>query len=243
MAKNFRTMALICSAIAILATISVYMFAFGSIFRVKMQWTTMLCIIIAEIITTCKLISVKKTIFGTANITISLIHTFLVIIASVIFINHFHNLVATYIWLNVVMLCILAIIDLVIIHSAERVLVSNRRLADSQAVVNTCYTTAQNLCTEFRSSPYIKDLKDIAELIKYSDNSILTNDEMTLLDNLEQLQSLLIEDASKEGQGDIEDNPEAFSKINPKIPERITEIKNLIKMRSIKVASQKRGGY
>ena len=224
MAKNSKVTVLVCSAIVLAATAALYMFVFGNIFSVTMRWVTLLFLIAAELIGACKLLFAQKTVFGMANITTSLIHIGLVFLVSMIFVNALPSKVAMYVWLNVFMLCALAAVDMVLVHSGGRIAAGNAKLAESQAVVASCHTKAQNLCVEYRGGSYIKELSEIAEMIKYSDNSVLTNDEMPILNGLEQLREMLAGD-------------------DPGVPEKITEIKNLIKMRSIKVASQKRGGY
>ena len=224
MAKNFRVTVLICTVIALAATVSLYMFAFGDIFSVTMRWVSLLALVAAEIIGACKLMFLRKTIFGTAVIKTSLIHIGAVFVTSMIFVNLFPLLIAPYMWLNVLMLCALAIIDVLLLYFGGRVASDNARLAESQSVVASCHAKAQDLCVEYRNGDYSKDLSDIAEMIKYSDNSVLTNDELSILNGLEQLRGLLAGN-------------------DPGVPEKITEIKNLIKMRSIKVAGQKRGGY
>lgn len=224
MARNFHARVLICTVVVLAATATFYQFVFGDIFSVTIRWVSLLFLILAEIIGTCKILYIKKTIFGTANITASLIHIGCVIAVSLIFTNTFPFLVTRYIGLNVFMLCTLAIVDVILVHSGERIVSDNARLGESQAMVASCYEKAQVLCVEYRGGSYSKDLSEIAEMIKYCDNSVLTNDEIAILDGLEQLQGLLADD-------------------NPSVPEKITEIKNLIRQRSIKVASRKRGNY
>ena len=67
-------------------------------------------------------------------------------------------------------------------------------------------------------------MEEIVELLKYSDNSCLSQDEMTIMNKLEEVQLL-------------------FKNNDDGIAEKIIEIKNAIKLRSMKVASVKRGSY
>ena len=101
---------------------------------------------------------------------------------------------------------------------------SNKKLAQSQGVMDACYAKAQGLVVIYGQSDYKKDLVEITELIKYSDNSELTDDEAVILSKLGDLEAQL-----KEG--------------NENIPALITEIKNAINLRTIKMKSIKRGGY
>ena len=101
---------------------------------------------------------------------------------------------------------------------------SNKKLKQSQSVMDACYTKAQGLVAVYGQSEFKADLVAITELIKYSDNSELTDDEATIMAKLEELETQLKEG----GEG---------------VPSLITEIKNVINLRTIKMKSIKRGGY
>ena len=67
-------------------------------------------------------------------------------------------------------------------------------------------------------------MNELSELLKYSDNSTLSNDEVAISEMLDELRKLL------------SDNAEG-------IPQKISDIKNAIKLRSLKIKSTKRGNY
>lgn len=69
-----------------------------------------------------------------------------------------------------------------------------------------------------------KRLEELVELLKYSDNSCLSQDEETIMRKLDELELLLKNN-------------------DDHTVEKITEIVNVIKLRSIKVASAKHGRY
>ena len=97
-------------------------------------------------------------------------------------------------------------------------------MAESQAVIDSLYTKAKSLMIEYQESSYKKDLEEISEMLMYSDNSALSTDEVVILNKLEELQKLLAEN-------------------NEEIPQKICEVKNTIKLRSLKIKSNKRGSY
>ena len=90
--------------------------------------------------------------------------------------------------------------------------------------MDACYAKARGLIVVYGQSEYKKDLIEISELIKYSDNSELTDDEPAIMGKLGELESQLKE------------NGENISAL-------ISEIKNIINLRTIKIKSIKRGGY
>ena len=87
-----------------------------------------------------------------------------------------------------------------------------------------CVEKAASICVKFGDTEYKKDLEEIVDLLMYSDNSCLTQDEMIIMNKLDEVQLLL------------NNNDEG-------ITEKIIDIKNAIKLRSLKVASTKRGSY
>ena len=90
--------------------------------------------------------------------------------------------------------------------------------------MNACYSKAEGLVAVYGQGDYKKELVNISEMIRYSDNSDLTDDEATIMSKLEELETQLKDNADT-------------------IPALITEIENAIKMRSIKIKSTKRGSY
>lgn len=224
MLKNSKAIALICGATSIAATVIFYLMTFDNIFTIPMRWISLMFLIFTEGIGTVKALSVKKSIFGVANIITSLFHLGIVLVMSIVFVNVFPLLIKTYILLNILALCVLLVVDIVIIYFGGYIGAKNKSLAESQAVVDSLYTKATGLMIEHQESIYKSDLEEISEMLMYSDNSALSTDEVVILDKLEELQKLLAEN-------------------NEEIPQKICEVKNTIKLRSLKIKSNKRGRY
>ena len=224
MLKNSKAITLICGATSIVATIIFYLLTFDNIFTIPMRWISLMFLIFVEGIGTVKALCVKKSIFGVANIIASLFHLGVVLIISIIFVNVFPFLIKTYILLNLLALGIMLAVDVIIIYFGEYIGNKNKVLSENQAVVDSLYTNAKGLAIEYRESTYSKDLDELSEQLKYSDNSELSNDEVLISEKLEELRKLL------------SDNDES-------IPQKILEIKNAIKLRSLKIKSTKRGSY
>lgn len=224
MLKNSKAITLICGATSIVATIIFYLLTFDNIFTIPMRWVSLVFLLIAEIIGTVKALSIKKSIFGVANITVSLFHLVIVLVLSIIFVNIFPFSIKSYILLNLLALGIMLAVDVIIIYFGGYIGNKNKTLAENQAVINGLYTKAESLAIEYKQSNYSKDLDEISEMLKYSDNSALSNDEIAILNELEELQKLL----SADDDG---------------ISQKISDIKNTIKLRSLKVQGAKRGSY
>lgn len=224
MLNKSKYLALICGGASIAVTMLLYLLTFDNIFTVAMRWISLMFLILAEAIGTFKAFTVKRTIFGVSNIVTSLAHIVLVLFLSIIFVNIFPLAITKYILWNVLLLCVLLVADTIIFFFTNRVAIQNSKLKESQSVMGACVEKAASLVVEFNNTEYKKDLEEIVELLKYSDNSTLSQDEMPIMNKLDEVQLLL-----KNNEKGIE--------------EKIIEVKNAIKLRSIKVASKKRGSY
>lgn len=224
MLNKSKHVALICGIVSIAVTVIFYLLTFDNIFTIPMRWVSLMFLILAEVIGTIKAFAFKRSIFGVSNIVTSIVHVIVVLMFSIIFVNIFPLLIKKYILLNILALCVLLLVDVVIVFFANGVATQNSKLNESQSVMGCCVEKATSLYVEFDDTDYKKDLEEIVELLKYSDNSCLTQDEMTIMNKLDEVQVLL-----KNNDDDI--------------AEKIIEIKNAIKLRSIKVASSKRGSY
>ena len=222
--KNAKLTTLICGLISIAATVIFYLLTFDSIFNVPMRWVSLMFLLIVEVIGTLKALFVKQNLFMQATIFTGIGHLVVVLGLSVIFVNFFPLAIKTYILLNILVFCVVAIVDLLVMHFGKSTSAGNKVLAQSQAVMDTCYAKAQELATAYGQSEYKDELVAIAELIKYSDNSELTGDEPVIMSKLGELENLL-----KEG--------------NATASGLIGEIKNGINLRTMKMKSLKRGGY
>lgn len=224
MLNKSKSIALICGTVSIAVTVIFYLLIFDNILTIPMRWLSLLFLVLAETIGTIKALSVKRTIFGVSNIATSIIHIIVVLLISIIFVNIFPLLIKKYILLNILSLCVLLVVDVIILFFNNRITSQNTKLSESQSVMGSCVEKASSLCVEFNDTDYKKDLEDIVELLKYSDNSCLLQDETIIMNKLNDVQ-LLLKNGGEE------------------ITEKIVEIKNDIKLRSIKVTSTKRGKY
>ncbi len=224
MLRNSKAVALICGTASMAATVIFYLLTFDNVFTIPMRWISLMFLIFAEVIGTIKALCIKKSIFGVANITAALFHLEIVLAMSIIFVNIFPMLIKAYILLNILLLCLLLVADVIIIYFGEYIGRKNKALSENRAVMDSLYTSVKALAIEYRESTYGKELNELSEMIEYSDNSVLSSDEVLISENLEELRRLL------------SDNDE-------NIPQKITDIKNAVKQRSLKIKSTKRGNY
>lgn len=225
MVRSSKPIALICGAVSIAATMIFYLLIFGNIFTIPMRWISLIFLVLAESIGTAKALNIKKSIFGVANIITSLFHIGIVLVMSIMFVNVLPLFISKYILLNILGLCVLLAVDAIIVYFGEHIDDKNSELAENQAVMDNLYTTAKSLAIEYSESAYGKSLDELSELIRYSDNSALSNDEVLISEKLEELQEVLSTD-------DCES-----------VPRRISDIENIIKLRSLKIKAVKRGHY
>ncbi|MDO4507868.1 MAG: hypothetical protein Q4B65_00530 [Candidatus Saccharibacteria bacterium] len=224
MLNKSKNIALICGGASIVITILSYLLIFNDIFVSPIRWVSLLFIILSEAISTIKTLVIRKNILTTPNIATSIAYVAATILISIIFVGLFPSLIREYILLNLLVLCILIVADIISLYSTNRIATEDNKLAESQATLRHCADKAASLSIEFGDTDYKEELNDIVELLKYSDNSHLSGDESIILGELDELSSLL------------ENNDD-------RVKAKIVEIKKKIKLRSIKVASSKRGKY
>ena len=224
MLKNSKAVALICGAVSMAATVIFYLLAFDTVFTIPMRWVSLMFLIFAEGIGTAKALSIEKSIFGVAGIITSLFHLGIVLAVSIIFVNAYPMFIKKYILLNILALCVLLAVDAVIVCFAEYKDIKNKSLAQNQAVADELYTIAKGLTITYRESGYEKDLNEISEMLMYSDNTVLSADDVMISDKLAELERLLAD-------------------ADERVPQKISDIKNAVKLRALKIKSNKRGNY
>ncbi len=224
MLKKSKAIVLICGGTSIAVTVIFYLLVFDNIFAIPMRWLSMIFLIFAEGVGTVKAINIEKSIFGVTNIITSLFHLGIVLAISIIFVNILPFSIKPYILINILVLCVLLVIDVMIIYFNGHISSRNNVLAENRSVIDSLCIKAKELSIEYKESRYKNELNEISEMLQYSDNSILSGDEAIILDKLEGLQKMLSEDGEN-------------------ISQILSDIKNAIKLRSMKLQSQKRGSY
>lgn len=222
--KKSRYIALICGGVSIVVTVMFYLMTFDNIFMAPMRWISLLFLIISEVIFIIKAFNLKKAIFALSGIVTSCLHIALVLTMSIVFVDILPLFIKQYVLLNIMALGVLLIVDVLITYFGKRVSIQNVKLSASQSAMQRCLKKADALCVKYNNSDYQKKLQEIAELLKYSDNSCLSGDEKTMMKKLDEVDELL--SGNKDG-----------------IDKRLNEIKNMIDLRSVKVAGAKRGKY
>ena len=222
--KNSKLTTALAGLITVAITVILYCVIFNDIFAIPVRWVSLIFILIAEGIAIAKMLLTKKDLLAITCLVTSGAHVLIVLLMSIIFAAVFTQSIKTCIVLNIILLLVLGIVDLIIGSIRKNVNDSNKKLAESQGVMDACYSKAQGLAVVYGNSNYKKEIIEIAELIKYSDNSTLTGDEMTIMNNLEKLEI------------ELKENSDNVSQI-------ITEAKNSIQLRTIKMKSIKRGSY
>lgn len=126
MPKKSKAVILIYGATSIIVTIIFYLLTFDNIFALPMRWTSLIFLILAEIIGIIKALNIKKSIFGLASIIVSLFHFGIVLAISIIFVNAFPLLIRKYVLLNLLLLSIMLAIDVIVIYFGKYIRSKNK---------------------------------------------------------------------------------------------------------------------
>lgn len=222
MIKSPKVTSVICGLVTMFVTVIVYLYAFENIFAMPIQWVSLMLLLISEGILLAKALCLKRNIFSVANIVTSSVQWSIAIVLALIFVAFIPNALKTYIFLNTLVFCGLIVADVVIIHFGSRVSMENNKRAGNMKVMDECHARAKVLLELYNNSEHKKDLAEVVDMLKYADNSELTGDEVTILEKIEELIN---------------------SKDNVELGEKIKQLKNEIKMRNIKVSTNKRGSF
>lgn len=228
MPDKSKYIALVCSVSSAAVIAIFFLMTFHNAINTPIRWVSLLFLVIAEALGIIKTFTVKRTILDIASITTSIIHVMAVLIISIIFTNIITLSIKKYIILNVLFICILLFVDALLILFKNRVAMQNEKLNSIQSTMEYLAEKAASLYMEFKDTGYKKDLEEIVELIRYSDNSSLSKAEqaeMEIINMLDELRVLL------KSNNDNAMEPMKY----------ISEIKKAIKMRSLKLANEKRG--
>ncbi len=215
MKKNSSMTVLLCGLIAMIVTILFYMLAFDNIFTLPMRWLSLLFLLIVEVIGIVKALKFNRSVLGVTTIVISLIHLSAVFVISIIFVNLLPFLIKQYVLLNLLLIAVIAIVDILILYFNNRAKESNQKYSNASAVIDECLITAEKILIEIETLEYKDDIHKVVEMLRYSNRNELCGTEGDILTRLEELHNLIRTD----GSSDIKD--------------RIKELQNMIKLRSI----------
>lgn len=224
MSNRVRNIGITCGLLAIFTTMLFYLLTFHSLWTIPIRWVSLLFLLAAEIIGTVKAYSFRRSIFGVANLTTSLIHVGFVIASSVVFVRILPMLWVRYILMNVVAVCVLTVADIGILFGGDYAEQANRKLDEAKNGMHLILEKAEAMRLEYAGTEYGKELAEVVEALRYSDDTVLTKDEVEILQRLDDVDRMI-----ERGEAGAH--------------EAIHRIRNAIDIRSVKVAGTKRGSY
>lgn len=194
MVNKHKNIAVISCLLVMLSTTLVFFLLFENLFDVKIQWISLLFLLLSEAILMVKFLLIRKqTIIADAHITSSIIHIVISSLVSALFVTFIEESVKLFVLINVVSLSVLIISDLLIYctqyHTAEN---GNEQL-NAQDMIYRCISQVQQLSLRHKGTSFYTDLCKIEELLKYSDNTAITGDEAKIGALISEL-SILLED-------------------------------------------------
>jgi len=222
MGKKRKLMFLICGALLVAITVVFYLLTLKNLFTTPMRWISLMMMLLAEEIMSFKAITMENSIFKVANIITSVVHTIVVLVLSIIFVNLLPLLIGKYILLNILGLAALAIVDILLIFLGENSKEESQTLKSSQNVLKTAHAKAKSLSLKYQSYEFIGELNKIVEMLRYSDDTVLTGDESAIISELEEINMICDEE---------------------EIRKKLENIRKIIETRTIKVKELQRGSF
>ena len=222
----------VCVVVGIATTFAAYFLLLDAVFDVKIRWISLLWVLFSEVICLVKILAIRKqTIFTVATISTSFFHVVLAAVCAGIFLAAAPDAINLYIFINIVALAVLIIADVLLIRAGGHVAAVNKAQGEIQATFYEFSSRAERLSKQYQLSEkysgYSNKIAEVANLLKYSDNTFLTGYEPKLSGLLDELSTLLIADDANE----------------QKIGETISALKALVQERSNQAKALKRGSY
>ena len=177
MTKKTKSTILICGALVMVLTAVAYFLLFDDLFDVGMRWVSMCSLLFSELVCTAKLAVKRDSLISNVHATTGVALILVVLFFSVLYNAFWQDEIKHFILWNLIALVGVAIVDVVIASFDKKVKGMDEKLAASQSAILDCTTEAMNIVAENPSTELKKDLEELVEMLKYSDNSCITGDE------------------------------------------------------------------
>ena len=228
MVNKPKSIAVISCSLIMLSTFLAFYLLFENLFDEKVQWISMLLLLLSEAILMLKFVLIhKQTIIADAHITSSVIHIVISILIAALFIVFNEEAIRLFILINVLLLSAVVISDLLIYYTQFHATAKDNEQLSSRDMVSQCISQIHQLSLRHKASSFYEDLCKIEELLKYSDDTAITGDEVKIGSLISELAYLL----DNEGA----DTSLIYTKIN--------DTTSAIQVRTAQMKVIKRGRY
>lgn len=224
MTKKTKSTILICGALVMVLTAVAYFLLFDDLFDVGMRWVSMCALLFSELVCTAKLAVKRDSLISNVHATTGVALILAALFFSVLYNAFWQDEIKHFILWNLIALVGVAIVDVIIASFDKKVKGMDEKLAASQSAILDCTTEAMNIVAENPSSELKKDLEELVEMLKYSDNSCTTGDEAEIHTKLCALRAT------------VKDDDEAAKT-------EIDAIRTLIGCRNNNIKNKKRGSF
>lgn len=190
MKKNVSVMIKVCGLIMIMGTLILYILFWGNIFALPMRWLSLLILVLIEVNGIIKMVKIKKGIFYIAICIVSFFHCLLAMGIALFFVNIMPLEVKEYILINLLLLMIIALIDICFLYFGEK----EKRQKHLKGISNIdeCYAKVQRLFLNYQNTEYSNELKEVLELLKYSNRLWINENESEIVSKIDKIQEQII---------------------------------------------------
>lgn len=227
MKKGGKVLTLVCGLLAIGLTVLLFALLVDDLFVATIKWMSVCFVVLAEVAFLTKTLKGGNDFIMNAQHIIGVVYILATFVFAIIYVNISDPNIKHFIAWESIALVITAVLDLTIWNFSKRAAKSDAALAGAQNVLNSCATLADEISVSYRGTEFSKDLAEIKEMLRFSDNSQLSGGEDQIMARLMELQDLLnAEEPKKE-----------------KVSEKINDIKASIKIRSSYIKNAQRGKF
>lgn len=228
MVNKQKGIVLTCCLLVILTTFLAYFLFCIDLWNVKIQWVSLLCLLLSEAIFTGKFLMMRyQTVFSETYITSSAIHFLASLVIAIVFVVGNGESVKFYILINAILSSCLVIFDLLLFHFQKHISETTRQKLKAQELLNKFLTQIRELFPYCKGTVYYTGICEIEELLKYSDDTAMTGEELKIQELVMELSGMLV--------GEVDNSDTILAKI--------AEIKTVINNRTNQMRYIKRGSY
>ncbi len=223
-----KILPLICFALAIITTATVYILFVDGLFQSPIKWLSLTFVLLAEISLLAKTVFGKKAIILNSQIFAGIAYLAVVAILSIIYINATDPKIKPFIAIHLILLFLLTALDLSILYAQKRTDESDAKLATNQSIFSDLCALCDNMIVETNSDALKKELSSLSESLRFSDNSSLTGGEAEITLKLEDLKQKIASSEATEEDA---------------LLSNVKEINDLLRIRNNNIKQIKRGSF
>lgn len=211
---------MLCGIVVMMVTVLVYVLLPGAPWEKPVYGLSLFFVLLAELILMLVTAYGKMSIPRAALISVSMLHVPATMGLSLVYVLFWGWQVRGFLILNILLLAGVFLIDASLVYFFRKIGEGDEKVIDAQNIMRQCVELAHALVVGNAGSPHLPKLREIHEDLRFSDNTVLTGEEVRILEHLSQLKLLL-------ERQDEEETSRQIALLSKVVKERSVQLKQL----------------